>query len=93
MLDLTKNSNGNYVVQSLIKNGSQDDKKFVIEQFKTEILTLSTDKYASNVVESCLRNSSNSQKRELVQEFLRNDVDGFCPIQKMIKDKFGNYVI
>jgi len=56
IIELTKDKHGNYVVQSVIKNGSSTDQTYVIEKFKHNLLSLSQDKFASNVVEITLRN-------------------------------------
>lgn len=92
IIELTKDKHGNYVVQSIIKNGSSADQTLVIERFKSNLLSLSLDKFASNVVEITLRNCTLQQKRDLVSEFLR-EKDGKCALADMVKHEYGNYVI
>jgi len=44
------------------------------------------------VVESFIRNSRVYLK-EIVVEYLKDLGDGTCILQKLIKDKFGNFIV
>ena len=69
--ELTLNPNGNYVIQSILKNGPKQAKNIVYDKILAELLELSTHKYASNVVETCYKNVSAHQRKVLFEEFLR----------------------
>lgn len=71
IIELTKNTCGNYVVQSIIQNGSKRDQEFILQLFKKDLQGLSADKYASNVIETFIRNSRTYLK-EIVAEYLKD---------------------
>lgn len=66
----------------------------MIHQLAPNIVTLSLHKFASNVVEKCLTHCSAAERDVLVAEMLREAPEGGeDPLQCMMKDQFGNYVV
>lgn len=91
--ELTFDASGNYVAQSIIMHGKTAHKKYIISMFKKDLLKYSTQKYASNVIECWFKYWSNAQRKEIVKELFKSTKTSACPLEKMLKDKFGNYVI
>ena len=55
-------------------------------------MEMSQHKFASNVVEKCLQHGSHSDRQILISEIMgRSEENG--PLQMMMKDQFGNYVV
>lgn len=91
--DLTFDASGNYVSQSIIMHGKTIHKKQVISLLKKDMVKYSTQKYASNVMECLFKYCSNSQRKEIVKEILKPAKSNSSILDKMLKDKYGNYVI
>jgi hypothetical protein len=84
---------GNYVMQHVIEHGKPEDQAKIIELVTAQLLTLSKHKFASNVVEKTIQFGSDQQRRAIVAELTVNPSDGSSPLQLMMKDQYGNYVI
>ncbi|PBP17584.1 hypothetical protein BUE80_DR011693 [Diplocarpon rosae] len=84
---------GNYVTQQIIEFGLPDDRAKIINIVTSQLLTLSKHKYASNVVEKSIEFGTHEQRRAMVAVLTQIHGDGMSPLQGMIKDQFGNYVI
>ena len=84
---------GNYVMQHVIEHGKPEDQAKIIELVTAQLLTLSKHKFASNVVEKTIQFGSDQQRRAIVAELTANPSDGSSPLQLMMKDQYGNYVI
>ncbi|OWO97951.1 hypothetical protein B2J93_8148 [Marssonina coronariae] len=84
---------GNYVTQHIIKHGRPDDRAKIIQLVTSQLLALSKHKFASNVVETSIEFGTPEQRRAIVAGITQLHSDGTSPLQLMIKDQFGNYVI
>ncbi|KAF4979465.1 hypothetical protein FZEAL_4324 [Fusarium zealandicum] len=84
---------GNYVAQHVIKNGKPEDREKIIQLVMSQLFTLSKHKFASNVVEKCIEYGSDRQRSEIRQQLTAVGADGTSPLQQMMRDQFGNYVI
>ncbi|KFA55822.1 hypothetical protein S40293_01952 [Stachybotrys chartarum IBT 40293] len=84
---------GNYVTQHVIQNGKPEDRARIIRLVMSQLLTFSNHKFASNVVEKCIERASTEQRAEIRRQLTTAGSDGTTPLQQMIKDQFGNYVI
>jgi mRNA-binding protein PUF3 len=84
---------GNYVMQHVIEHGRPEDQAKIIELVTAQLLTLSKHKFASNVVEKTIQFGSDQQRRAIIAELTANPSDGSSPLQLMMKDQYGNYVI
>ncbi|KAJ8110618.1 hypothetical protein ONZ43_g5829 [Nemania bipapillata] len=84
---------GNYVIQHIIGHGNPEDRTIMIEQAIHRVVTLSRHKYASNVIEKCIQFGSEAERAAIHANFTTQDGDGPSPLQGLVKDQFGNYVI
>lgn len=87
-LTLIQNPYGNYALQMVIENWSNEDIEMILLQFVDKCSTLSIQKYSSNVIEKCL------QKSEL---FLSNFIREVClnknTVVLLMMNNFGQYVL
>lgn len=84
---------GNYVMQHVIEHGKLADRGKIIRIVTSQLLALSKHKFASNVVEKTIQFGSDEQRRAIVAELTAHPSDGSSPLQLMMKDQYGNYVI
>jgi len=84
---------GNYVTQHVIENGKPDDQAKFIQIVTAQLLTLSKHKFASNVVEKSIQFGNDEQRRAIVAQATAIHSDGTSPLQLMMKDQYGNYVV
>ncbi|KAI0377839.1 ARM repeat-containing protein [Hypomontagnella monticulosa] len=84
---------GNYVTQHIIAQGEPDDRQQVIQLVLQKLLFFSKHKFASNVVEKSIEYGSNEDRRAIRIQLTALNSDGTSPLQLMMKDQFGNYVI
>ncbi|XP_016471291.2 pumilio homolog 4 [Nicotiana tabacum] len=83
---------GNYVVQHVLQHGKPHERSTIITKLTGQIVRMSQHKFASNVVEKCLVFASPEERQILVNEML-GLTDENEPLQAMMKDPFGNYVV
>jgi mRNA-binding protein PUF3 len=84
---------GNYVTQHIIQHGKPADREKVIEIISGNLLALSKHKFASNVVEKSIQFGTDEQRKEIVDKITKLAEDNSSPLQLMMKDQYGNYVI
>ncbi|KAK1242151.1 hypothetical protein MKX07_000137 [Trichoderma sp. CBMAI-0711] len=84
---------GNYVAQHVIQNGEPEDRERIIRLVMGQLLTLSKHKFASNVVEKCIEYGTPAQRTTIREQLTTAGPDGNNPLQQMMRDQFGNYVI
>ncbi|KAL7934821.1 armadillo-type protein [Trichoderma chlorosporum] len=84
---------GNYVAQHVIQNGEPEDRERLIQLVMGQLLTLSKHKFASNVVEKCIEYGTPAQRTVIRETLTTTGADGNNPLQQMMRDQFGNYVI
>ncbi|KHN99610.1 Armadillo-like helical [Metarhizium album ARSEF 1941] len=84
---------GNYVAQHVIQNGKPEDRAKMIELVMAQLLTLSKHKFASNVVEKCIEHGTAEQRTSVREKLTTVGSDGTRPLQQMMRDQYGNYVI
>ncbi|CAL9207421.1 unnamed protein product [Musa hybrid cultivar] len=89
---LTQDQYGNYVVQHVLEHGKPSERSAIIKKLAGQIVQMSLHKFASNVVEKCLTFGSLEERQILVNEML-GSTDENEPLQAMMKDQFGNYVV
>ncbi|XP_016552255.2 pumilio homolog 4-like [Capsicum annuum] len=83
---------GNYVIQHVLKHGKPHERSEIIGKLTGQIVKMSQHKYASNVVEKCLIFATPKERQVLVNEMLGSTPENE-PLQAMMKDPFGNYVV
>ncbi|KAI0883363.1 ARM repeat-containing protein [Annulohypoxylon maeteangense] len=84
---------GNYVTQHIIAQGQPEDRQQVIQLVLQKLLFFSKHKYASNVVEKSIEYGTNEDRKAIRIQLTALHSDGTSPLQLMMKDQFGNYVI
>lgn len=84
---------GNYVAQHVIQNGKPEDRDKLIQLVMSQLLTLSKHKFASNVVEKCIEHGTQQQRSAIRVQLTTVGPDGTSPLQLMMRDQYGNYVI
>ncbi|TQV99894.1 hypothetical protein V2A60_005321 [Cordyceps javanica] len=84
---------GNYVAQHVIQNGKPEDRDKLIQLVMSQLLTLSKHKFASNVVEKCIEHGTPQQRSAIRERLTTVGSDGMSPLQLMMRDQYGNYVI
>ncbi|CAN6245601.1 unnamed protein product [Urochloa humidicola] len=92
VVTLTGDQYGNYVIQHVLQHGKPEERSTIITQLAGQIVKMSQQKFASNVVEKCLTFGSPEQRQILIDEML-GTTDENVPLQAMMKDQFGNYVV
>ncbi|KAE9612193.1 putative nucleic acid binding NABP, pumilio domain-containing protein [Lupinus albus] len=90
--NLAQDQYGNYVIQHIIQHGKSHERTAVISKLAGQIVKMSQQKFASNVIEKCLAFGSPEERQILVNEMLGTS-DENEPLQAMMKDPFGNYVV
>ncbi|CAK8573128.1 unnamed protein product [Lathyrus sativus] len=89
---LAQDQYGNYVIQHILEHGKPHERTIVISKLAGQIVKMSQQKFASNVIEKCLAFGSPEERQILVNEMLGTS-DENEPLQAMMKDPFGNYVV
>jgi mRNA-binding protein PUF3 len=84
---------GNYVTQHVIAHGKPEDRAKIIKIVTAQLLSLSKHKFASNVVEKSIQFGTDEQRQAIVAQLTAIQSDGTSPLQLMMKDQYGNYVI
>ncbi|KAL5709975.1 hypothetical protein ACHQM5_020594 [Ranunculus cassubicifolius] len=90
--NLAQDQYGNYVVQHVLQHGKPHERSSIICKLAGQIVKMSQQKFASNVVEKCLTFGSPNERQLLVDEML-GSTDENEPLQVMMKDQYGNYVV
>ncbi|EXC32919.1 Pumilio-4-like protein [Morus notabilis] len=89
---LAQDQYGNYVIQHVLEHGKPHERSAIICKLAGQIVRMSQQKFASNVVEKCLTFGSPEERQLLVNEMLGSTEENE-PLQAMMKDPFGNYVV
>lgn len=89
---LSQDQYGNYVIQHILEHGISHERTAIISKLTGQIVNMSQQKYASNVVEKCLTFGSPEERQLLISEIL-GSTDENEPLQAMMRDPFGNYVV
>ncbi|KAL3650001.1 hypothetical protein CASFOL_006404 [Castilleja foliolosa] len=89
---LAQDQYGNYVIQHVVQHGKPHERSEIISKLAGQIVKMSQQKFASNVIEKCLTFGGPEERQLLVNEML-GSTDENEPLQVMMKDPFGNYVV
>ncbi|XP_028086078.1 LOW QUALITY PROTEIN: pumilio homolog 4-like [Camellia sinensis] len=90
---LAQDQYGNYVIQHLLQHGKPHERSTIISKLAGQIVKMSQQKFASNVVEKCLTFGGPEAERQLLVNEMLGSTDENEPLQAMMKDPFGNYVV
>ncbi|XP_057476979.1 pumilio homolog 4-like isoform X2 [Actinidia eriantha] len=89
---LAQDQYGNYVIQHVLQHGKPHERSAIIGKLAGQIVEMSQQKFASNVVEKCLTFGGPEERQLLVKEMLGSTYEN-APLQAMMKDPYGNYVV
>ncbi|KAI9677662.1 MAG: mRNA binding protein puf3 [Caeruleum heppii] len=84
---------GNYVTQHVIVHGKEEDRAVIITLVTSQLLHFSKHKFASNVVEKSIQYGSDDQRRDIMAVLTAIGSNGVSPLQSLMRDQYGNYVI
>lgn len=84
---------GNYVTQHVIEHGREEDRTKIISLITGNLVNLSKHKFASNVVEKSIQFGTAEQRHKIIDILTVLNEKGESPLQSLIRDQFGNYVI
>lgn len=84
---------GNYVTQHVIEHGREEDRTKIISLITGNLVNLSKHKFASNVVEKSIQFGTAEQRQQIIDILTVLNEKGESPLQSLIRDQFGNYVI
>ncbi|KAI9832555.1 MAG: hypothetical protein M1819_004345 [Sarea resinae] len=84
---------GNYVTQHVIQHGKEDDREKIVKLVIEQLVVFSKHKFASNVVEKSIEYGSSEQRHEIVATLTTTNENGESPLQALMRDQYGNYVI
>lgn len=84
---------GNYVMQHIIEHGREEDRGRTIALVTSQLVNFSKHKFASNVVEDSIQSGSKEERQRIVATMTAVNDKGQSPLQILITDQYGNYVI
>ena len=84
---------GNYVTQHVIEHGKPADRARIIELVTANLVIYSKHKFASNVVEKSIQFGSTAERRAMATALRVVNEKGENPVQGLIRDQYGNYVM
>lgn len=84
---------GNYVTQHVIEHGKPEDRGRIISLVTSNLVGYSKHKFASNVVEKSIQFGSMAERTAMVATLSVVNEKGESPIQGLIRDQYGNYVM
>lgn len=105
---LATDQHGNFIMQHIIDNGTEQHKAQVQAYVCTRFLELSQHKFGSHLVEKCLNSSSKTEAKSLVTELLKpalelrkkrgnnivfSDKDTSDVLLALMKDPYANFVV
>ncbi|KAF3935691.1 hypothetical protein ABW19_dt0207624 [Dactylella cylindrospora] len=91
---LIQDQYGNYVTQHVIEHGKPDDRAKIIQVVTQHVIQFSKHKFASNVVEKSIQYGNEHQRKDILGIIVTpKSIDGPPPLQTLMKDQYGNYVI
>lgn len=84
---------GNYVTQHIIQHGRPEDRSKIIRMIIGSLVSYSKHKFASNVVEKSIEFGSFDERLQIVSKLTVTNERGESPVQGLIRDQYGNYVV
>ena len=92
-LVLCKGEYTNYILQLTLEK-YKNRIKYILEQIKGNIYTLSLDQSASNIIDKLIEYGDNEQRDEIGKEIININRKGDIKIiESLTNNKYGNYVI
>lgn len=90
---LIQDQYGNYVTQHVIEHGKDEERAKIIALVTAELVQFSKHKFASNVVEKSIEFGTDEQRRSFLSILTTTPPNGNPPLQSLMRDQYGNYVI
>ncbi|KAF3920391.1 hypothetical protein ABW20_dc0102940 [Dactylellina cionopaga] len=91
---LVQDQYGNYVTQHVIEHGKPEDRAKIIQVVTQHVVQFSKHKFASNVVEKSIQYGNEQQRKDVLAVITTpKSIEGPPPLQTLMKDQYGNYVI
>lgn len=85
-LELTKETNGSHVIIHCLKNFSDEDNKYLLNQVADHCFSIATDKSGCCVLKYCVEYSSGETRERMVDEIIANALH-------LAEHPYGNYVV
>ncbi|XP_015900504.3 putative pumilio homolog 8, chloroplastic isoform X2 [Ziziphus jujuba] len=83
---LTKSTNGHHVIQYCLKNFSEKDNEYLLNEVVDNCYGIATDKSGCCVLQQCIKYSQGELRELLVAEIVTNAM-------LLAEDRYGNYVV
>ncbi|XVF36371.1 hypothetical protein REPUB_Repub19eG0053000 [Reevesia pubescens] len=83
---LTKDMNGHRVIQYCLKNFSDEDNKYLLNEVANNCYQIATDKTGCCALQQCVDHSKGEARAHLVGEIIANALH-------LAEDQYGNYVV
>ncbi|XVE55809.1 hypothetical protein DITRI_Ditri03aG0186900 [Diplodiscus trichospermus] len=83
---LTKDINGHRVIQYCLKNFSDEDNKYLLNEVVDNCYQIATDKSGCCALQQCVDHSKGEARNHLVREIVANALH-------LAEDQYGNYVL
>lgn len=77
----------------MIEHGEDEDKAKIISIVTSQLVLFSKHKFASNVVEKSIQFGTDEQRREIMASLTALNDKRDSPLQTLMRDQYGNYVI
>merc|ERR1712216_1096625 len=91
--ELAQDQFGNYVLQHVAEFGAPPHRARAVDIICANLATMSCHKFASNVVEKVLTFGNSANHQRILDTALAADATDVAPVLKMMKDRYGNYVV
>lgn len=86
IVELSKDLNGNHVVQKLLTKLRTEDSEFIFKECCNSTMEIATQRHGCCVLQRCFDNGSLAQRSQLCDKIMEN-------INVLTTDPFGNYVV
>ncbi|KAL6940732.1 hypothetical protein ACO0QE_004645 [Hanseniaspora vineae] len=86
IVELSKDLNGNHVVQKLLTKLRTEDSEFIFQECCQSTMEIATQRHGCCVLQRCFDNGSLEQRSQLCDKIMEN-------INILSTDPFGNYVV
>merc|ERR1719150_2361558 len=81
-------------MQHVMEHSSRPgDRQTIMQIVRTNILSLSCHKYASNVIEKALACGTVDERAQLIYAIIGEQGEAHPALLTMMRDRFGNYIV
>jgi len=86
VVELTKDLNGNHVVQRCLHHLSSSDNQFIYDAISRHCVVVATHKHGCCVLQRCIDYATEQQREQIIRVVVEN-------VLELVQDAFGNYVV